>query len=417
MGAEGMFVSFNKFYAVFFIFLSQSVLANNPAEKLNDGAGFYAKPYQLLDKWLDQTGCNTTLRAGFIRSSLGAVKTQAANAVAGELACHLAVNKQLSFHAALFGTISANLNHSNDERMHGDFFNEKSDGYLMLGEAYIKLSFDSFEARLGRQQLDTPHMKGDDMRLVPNLFEAYLAEFYSTDNLQLGGGFVRSMSGGENGFDQSHFAGVGDALGGEGDRSWLSWLKHAGGLVETSLWYYHVADNVQIIYADMSHSGKLGDIDYHVAVQADWGEDIGSSNIGVVDAKTWGVLSAINYQQITATFAYNRNHSNNGALPSLGGDAFFTSMEDQTLDAVTGDRAEALLLGLEYALSQQLTLGGALGQFKAGDKSDYEVEEANFYLSFIWSDAAMLDFVYAQLNDKNVAGNDHQLRAILTYKF
>jgi len=411
------FVSFNKFYAVFFIVLSQSVWAHSPAERPSLPYNFYAAPHQVVEHFGKQSGCSGRLRAGAMRSSLGAVNTLAANAVGGELGCYLAVNEHVTFHAALFGTLGAGLNRSNDDRVHGDFFNEKTDGYLMLGEAHLILSFDSFEANLGRQRLDTPHMDSDDLRLVPNLFEAYIAEFHLADNLHAGAGFVRTMSGWENGFDQSHFEGVGDAFGGDGHRSWLAWVSHEGDFAETSLWYYNVADNVQIIYADISHSGNMGNIEYTVAVQADWGEGIGSRNMGVVDAKTWGILSSAHYNDITATFAYNRNHTNNGALPSLGGGAFFTSMEDQTLDSVAGDRAEAMLIGLEYAISDHLTLGSAFGQFNARDKSDYDVEEADIYLSYGWSDTAILDFVYAHVNDKNVAGKDHQLRAILTYNY
>lgn len=410
-------MSFNKFCVAFFTLLSQSVWAHSPAEGPSLPYDFYATPYQVVEHFGKQSGCDAKLRAGVIRSSLGAVNTLAANAIGGELGCHFAVNERVTFHAALFGTMGAGLNRSNDDRVYDDFFNEKTDGYLILGEAHLKLSFDAFEANLGRQRLDTPHMNNDDLRLVPHLFEAYLAEFHLADNLHAGAGFVRTMSGGENGSDQSHFEGVGDAFGGDGHRSWLTWVTHEGDFAETSLWYYNVVDNSQIIYADMSYSANVGNIEYTAAVQADWGEDIGSRNMGVVDAKTWGILSAINYNDITATFAYNRNHTNNGALPSLGDGAFFTSMEDQTLDAVAGDRAEALLIGLEYAMSHHLTLGCDFGQFTARDKSDYDVEEADIYLSYEWSDAAILDFVYTHINDKNVAGKDHQLRAVLAYNY
>jgi hypothetical protein len=92
-------------------------------------------------------------------------------------------------------------------------------------------------------------------------------------------------------------------------------------------------------------------------------------------------------------------------------------MEDQTLDAVAGERAEATLLALGYAVTDNLTLGGAFGQFNAKNKSDYDVDEVNFYLTYNWKEQTSFGITYTQLNDKNVSGKDHQLRAILSYSY
>ena len=105
------------------------------------------------------------------------------------------INSYAKVHFALFGSVDTGLNHNDDERIHGDFFNQKKDGYLLFGDAHMVLSFDSFEAHLGRQRLDTPHMDSDDLRMVPNLFETYLVDFHLQDTLHAGIGFVRSMSG------------------------------------------------------------------------------------------------------------------------------------------------------------------------------------------------------------------------------
>jgi hypothetical protein len=200
----------------------------------------------------------------------------------------------------------------------------------------------------------------------------------------------------------------------------MGWLAntHEGALFESSLWYYHVDDNLQIIYGDISHSGQFANgIEYNLAVQADWGEDIGKGNMGNIEAKTWGATASITYQKLTTTLAYNKNESDSGALPSLGGGPFFTSMEDQTLDAVAGERAEATLLALGYAVTDNLILGSTFGQFNAKNKSDYDVDEVNFYLTYNWKEQTSFGITYAQLNDKNVPGKDHQLRAILSYSY
>ena len=362
--------------------------------------------------------CGGYLRAGYMHSTLGSAKKLSVNAVGAELACSTAVNSNVTAHLGLFTSIDTGLNHNHKDDVHGDFLNQDKDSYLMLGEAYLNLSYDNFEARLGRQRLATPHMDSDDLRIVPNLFEAYMVEFKLADNLRTGAGFVRNMSGWENGADQSHFEGVADVLGGDGNTSWLTWLSHEGEQLDTNLWYYNIPDHLQIIYADATHGGQLSnDLSYELAVQFDWGQDIGDSKLGRVDAKTFGLSAGLNYQQLSATFAFNHNYSNKAALASLGGGAFFTSMEDQTLDAVAGERAEAMVLGLEYAATESLLFGAALGQFSAKDKSDYDVTELNLYINYNWQENIGLEVVYAQKDDTNVSGEDHQLRAILTYNY
>jgi len=64
-----------------------------------------------------------------------------------------------------------------------------------------------------------------------------------------------------------------------------------------------------------------------------------------------------------------------------------------------------------------LTLGGAFGLFNAKDKDDYDVEEADIYLTYNWKEQTNFELVYAQVNDKNRSGNDYQLHAILTYNY
>ena len=139
--------------------------------------------------------------------------------------------------------------------------------------------------------------------------------------------------------------------------------------------------------------------------------------MGVVKAKTWGIAMSLAYKRLTTSFAYNRNSTNYGAIPSLGGGPFFTSMEDQTLDAVTGEYASAMLLAVEYAVSDSVNLGMAVGQFNARNKDDYNVGESDVYLKYSWNDQASIEVMYAEVKDENISAKDQQLRAILTYDY
>jgi len=401
-----------KHYSLPLLLLSQVTLADALATQQDNSAMNFSQQVG------NSISCGGYLRAGYMHSTLGSEKKRITNAVGGELGCDVAVNSNVSGHVGAFASIDTGLNRSHNNDILGDFFDEDLDSYLILGEAYLDLSYDKINMRLGRQRLDTPHIDSDDLRMVPNLFEAYMVDVELVDNLHAGAGLVRNMSGWENGADHTHFEGVGDVLGGDGNKAWLAWATHEGDLVDSSVWYYNIPDHLEITYADVIHGGQLtNDIGYELGMQFDWGKDIGDSKLGNVDSKTWGLSAALTYQQLTTTFAFNRNNSNKAALASLGGGAFSTSMEDQTLDAVEGERAEAIVLGLEYAGTDSLRLGIAVGQFSAKDKNDYDAQEIDLYVNYRWQENTGLELVFAQVDDTNVSGEDHQLRAIMAYTY
>ncbi|MEY8193772.1 MAG: OprD family outer membrane porin [Cycloclasticus sp.] len=401
-----------KLYTLPLLLLSQAALADGLLPQQENSAISFNQQLE------NSISCGGYLRAGYMHSALGSPKKLSVNAVGGELGCSLAVNPHVTAHLGAFTSVDTGLNHSHKNDMLGDFFDQDKGSYLILGEAYLDLSYANVELRLGRQRLDTPHMDSDDLRIVPNLFEAYMLEVELADNLRAGAGFVRNMSGWENGADQSHFEGVGDVLGGDGNKSWLAWASHEGEQLDSRVWYYNIPDHLQIIYADVTHGAQLtNDISYELGLQFDWGQDIGDHKLGDVDSKTWGLSAAFTYQQLTTTLAFNHNNSQQAALASLGGGPFYTSMEDQTLDAVDGQRAEALVLGMEYAACESMVFGFTAGQFTAKDKSDYDVQEIDLYMNYNWQENVALEVVYAQVDDTNTSGEDHQLRAILTYTY
>ena len=401
-----------KHYSLPLLLLSQVTLTDALATQQDNSAMNFSQQVG------NSISCGGYLRVGYMHSTLGSEKKRITNAVGGELGCDVAVNSHVSGHLGAFASIDTGLNRSHNNDILGDFFDEDLDSYLILGEAYLDLSYDKIKMRLGRQRLDTPHINSDDLRMVPNLFEAYMVDVELADNLYAGAGLVRNMSGWENGADHTHFEGVGDVLGGDGNKAWLAWATHEGDLVDSSVWYYNIPDHLEITYADVIHGGQLtNDIGYELGMQFDWGKDIGDSKLGNIDSKTWGLSAALTYQQLTTTFAFNRNNSNKAALASLGGGAFSTSMEDQTLDAVEGERAEAIVLGLEYAGTDSLRLGIAVGQFSAKDKNDYDAQEIDLYVNYRWQENTGLELVFAQVDDTNVSGEDHQLRAIMAYTY
>lgn len=85
-----------------------------------------------------------------------------------------------------------------------------------LGEAYLQYDIAKTTLKAGRQQLDTPLLEGNDQRLVPTVFEAYIIKSEDLPSTLVEAGYVTAYSGFasyKSGFDrQDHFWGK-DGLG------------------------------------------------------------------------------------------------------------------------------------------------------------------------------------------------------------
>jgi len=369
--------------------------------------------FQAVEHSEEYYGCGGYIRTGFIQTN-----HQSASAVAGELGCGYQLNNYVKAHVGLLASIDPGWNSDNDQNIQSDFLNQKKDSYLIVGEAVLTLSYQQFEAYLGRQNFDSPHLDMDDLRMIANLYEAYLIEFHYSDDLYFGSGFVRETAGWENGANASQFISIGEALGGTSGGIWTSWVNYQLGNITADVWFYLLSDHLTIFYTELVYSRQLSDIlSYNLAVQYDWGSDIGSADLGGIDAQTLGVMAAVTWGNLTFTAAYNKNYGNTGAIASVGGGPFFTSLEDQTLDAVNGHNTEAILLSIEYEINKFVSIGSAVGQLNANDLNQYNKKELNLFTRFNWQEKLTADVMYAVVNDKNSQPDMHQIRAILTYRY
>jgi hypothetical protein len=93
-------------------------------------------------------------------------------AVGGKLKFETAPYMGLSFGSAFYTSNGLAANDRND--MVGTGLVNGASSYSLLGEAYVQYVNGNTMLKMGRQQLDTPLAGSDDIRIVPNLFEAYL---------------------------------------------------------------------------------------------------------------------------------------------------------------------------------------------------------------------------------------------------
>ena len=377
------------------------------------------EPYQAVKHGEEYHGCSGYLRTGFLQTKIRTVDTSSASAIAGKFGCGYRLNPYVKAHLGVLGVLDTGLNSHDDDNIHADFFNRKKDSYLMmLGEALLTLSYGDFEAHLGRQNFDSPHLDGDDLRMVANLFEAYLVDYHFSDELYFGAGFIRQASGWENGGNPSHFIPIGEALGGKEGSAWLSWLSYEEENFSGNAWFYLIPDHLTIFYGELIYSNVLTpEISYNVAFQYDWGQDVGAARLGEVNAHTMGFMASVSGYDFTLTAAFNKNFGNTGAVASVGGGPFFTSLEDQTLDAATGEDTQSTLFGVEYAFNSNFSLGVAMAEFRASDKKDYQTEEINYFINYNWNDKLTAEFMYAVVDDKNSSEDIDQIRAIITYRY
>ena len=70
----------------------------------------------------------------------------------------------------------------NAHTLNGDFFDDEGKGFILISQAYLDGKWGNTEIKLGRQSLDTPHADSDDIRMMPNYFEAYSITNTDIDN-------------------------------------------------------------------------------------------------------------------------------------------------------------------------------------------------------------------------------------------
>ncbi|MCD4668001.1 MAG: hypothetical protein K8R44_05370, partial [Sulfurimonas sp.] len=99
-----------------------------------------------------------------------------ATAVGTQLKYELAEFK--GFNAGVALSLSRDINAwSGDKLKHNSELSSEDGSYAQLSEAYINYKYENFNFRAGRQLIDTPLADSDDVRMIPNTFEAYILNY------------------------------------------------------------------------------------------------------------------------------------------------------------------------------------------------------------------------------------------------
>lgn len=289
--------------------------------------------------------------------------------------------------------------------------------YTTLSEAYINYVYNDFNFRAGRQLIDTPLADSDDIRMILNTFEAFIAT-YKTSLFNFIAGKLQKWQGYDAGLDH------GWVKTGE-DGTYFGGIVYSDSVIKSNAWYYNITKLTNASYFDATFSYGISDSSSIVGA-AQYLRESEIDNSGV-EASIYGLKAEAALYGFTFSAAYNKAKKEEGkaSFSGFGGGTLFTNMDTMILDEITNDRdARAVVGGISYAIDD-LTLSYAYGNFKGkadslGKKAHITEQNIKAEHSVI-ADKFTLSAIYAIENDKeNSLKNENdrsRLQIMASYSF
>lgn len=338
-------------------------------------------------------------------------KTTTAAAVAGQFKLETAKWNSMQFAIAPYFSekLNALSGDKAEGKQNGDLFDSSSDSFAYLAEAYINYAFTDGALRLGRQQLDSPFINGDDIRLFPNTFNAAWLNMQVNDRLSLDAGVVSEWAGFDSGDSQDNFK----TAGADG-------VTAVGGAYKMKehhifqAWYYHFEKQYNQYYFDaLYQNGNFG-----AGLQY---SDYQELNASKVEGQVYGIN--VNYVMGSLKFDISVNNGKNAAGKSaslgLGGGNYYASMDAMTIGGLTD--AKAQVISVEYVASDKMTISIAAGQFEDKNKATTNTIENDIALSYSVNEKLDASLVYATVKNKAQSSdadtNFSRLFAQMNYTF
>jgi hypothetical protein len=269
--------------------------------------------------------------------------TRNANAIGGHLKFETAELDGLSLGTAFYTTHGFALDDPKDDYTQVDptLLGVDNDGYSILGEAYVQYKYGNTTFKGGRQKLSTPLANADDVRMIPNLFEAYvlinkdipdttLIAAHVTKFAQ--GTFARAYNGGllasTGGYSYvdtrnrvGEFLNMGEYAVGESTSGVTIASATYSGIenLKVQLWDYYAYDILNAIYAQADFKWDCllnNNLKNFASAQIIKEDDIGDKLLknaggdGSIDSLYWGLKVGTKYENFTAYIAYSETSSN-----------------------------------------------------------------------------------------------------------
>ena len=281
-----------------------------------------------------------------------------------------------------------------------------------MGEAFVNYRYSDFNVRAGRQVINTPLADTDNVRMIQNSFEAYIAT-YNLSGFELMAGNLQRWHGtdaglelgwSETGTDGTNFAGVSYADG-----------------IEFGVWYYNVTGLAQIAYIDVGIEYEINEkLLLHAMAQYLKQGELDNSG---TSASIYGALVELVVYNVGLNVAINKSdkRTNKESFSGFGGGALFTNMDTMIIDEITLDReAFSYVLGIVYGYDDFEFLY-AYGDFdgKANSAGNKEhIIEQNMGIGYNFNEELVFGVLYVVEDDKIDSSNNwRRLQASLNYNF
>ncbi len=339
-------------------------------------------------------------------------------AIGGKIGLKAELNSAISAGAELYLLKALKT----DSETMQEILNSKRESFETLSQIYMEAQHKNTLIKMGRQLIDTPHADSDDVKTMPNYFTAYILQNREIKDLTVTIGKITHMAGWENGVDARKFKRISEILDIEKKTSGILFASAVyEGVKNLSLqgWFYNIDEVANVLYLEATYETDIGEKTLTLGLQTDTATDTGESLKGDIKSKTYGIsVTTALKKGLSITLAYNKSEDD-GAFVSFGGGPFFTSMEDQTIDAI-GEKGYSWMTNISQDLSdfglKGVVLEGAYGGFRA-DRGDYKTFETDISLNYS-SKNLSLTAVYAYIENKTPSKEDYsQIRVIANYDF
>ena len=303
-----------------------------------------------------------------------------------------------------------------------DELSSTSKQYTTLSESYINYKYNELNIRIGRQIIDTPLADSDDIRMIPNTFEAYIAT-YNISNLSIMAGNLRKWQGVDAGLDNS----------------WIQTTKHGVSFIgitfenddlSANAWSYNIEDKIA---NEISNNSIYLDLVGSIAINKEFSIQLGGQYLNQSETKNsgikaniYGLMAGFEAYDFSLNFAYNFSEKEKGktSFSGFGGGTLFTNMESMILNEITQDRdSSSAVVTLNYAVDN-FNLLYAYGNFQGDANSNADKEhivEQNIGLDYSFSDNFILSAVYViDENKEDLASldfNNKNFRFLSSYSF
>lgn len=343
-----------------------------------------------------------------------------ATALGGFLKYELAEYK--GFSGAVEFVTSQNINFlSGDGVKYNDELASSSGDYTQMSELYVNYAYENFAFRGGRQTIDTPLADSDDIRMVSNSFEAYVAS-YELDKFRFEGAYLVAWQGYDAGLETA-WVKTGK------DGTYLAGVIYSDELLDASVWYYNINGELGDATANNSYYGDIvghyhitKDLFLHAGVQYLKQDELDKSGVA---SSIYGATAELVVYGLGLNIAYNKADKKvgKGSFSGFGGGTLFTNMDSMILDVIAVDRdADAVVAGVSYELGDFNFLY-AYGDFNGDSDSSGVTEhivEQNLGVAYE-HDQVTLGAIYTKNDDKkNTNSNDgdwNNVRVLVAYNF